>query len=204
MEEKRGENPFDDPARKLRSSDPETVARKAGAAWEASGEGGLFHLPVLGRAFFISWPEVSVEAPGALDSFSLKLLSLLYLVQTDGTPPTGTWVAYRELPGGRFYEPVVKRSVEDPLARAYGSEIAGFAPACEALFGEPLSMGDSAYSFALFPNVLLAFILWRADEEFGARCQVLFDAGGSRHLSAFDLRMGAQDISTRLIRAGGG
>ncbi len=204
MEEKRGENPFDKPTRQLRSSDPAAVARKAGADWEASGESGLFHLPVLGGDFSISWPEVSVEAPGGLDSYPLKLLSLLYLAQTDGTPPTGTWVAYRELPGGRFYEPVVKRSVEGPLALACGSGAKWFAPACEALFGKPLPMGDSAYSFALFPNVLLAFVLWRADEEFDARCQVLFDSGDCRHLNAFDLRMGAQDISTRLIRAGGG
>jgi hypothetical protein len=30
---------------------------------------------------------------------------------------------------------------------------------------------------------------------------VLFDSNSTRHLSAFDLRMGAQEISSRLIKA---
>ncbi len=204
MEEKKGENPFDEPTRKLKTADPASVAAKAGARWEPSGDGGRLLLPVLGGIASVAWPQADVDAPEGLDSFSLKLLSLIYLVSSDGTPPSGKWVAYRELSGGRFYEPVVKRSVEDPLALAFGSDPGGFAAACASLGGAVLSLGDASCSFTLFPNVLLAFILWRADEEFDARAQVLFDSNDTRHLNAFDLRMGAQEISSRLIKAGGG
>jgi Domain of unknown function (DUF3786) len=204
MEEQRGENPFDEPTRRLKAADPASVAEKAGGTWEPAGEGGRLLLPALNGTVSVSWPDVRVEAPGGLDSFSLKLLALIYLANADGTAPSGTWVAYRELPGGRFYEPVVKRSVEDPLALAYGSDPEGFTSACAALGGTGLSLGDASCAFALFPNVLLAFILWHADEEFDARAQVLFDSNDTRHLNAFDLRMGAQEISSRLIKAGGG
>jgi len=203
MEQQRGENPFDEPVRILRSSDPAAIASKAGGRWELSGKNeGRLLLPVLGKTFTVVWPEVAVEAPPGLDSFTLKLLALIYLTASDGTPSSGNWVAYRELPGGRFYEPVVKRSVEDPLAEAYAGVLTGFGPACETLSGKRLSLGDVSCSFALFPNVLLAFIIWKADEEFSARAQVLFDSTCNRHLNAFDLRMGAQEISSRLIRAG--
>lgn len=204
MEDTRGENPFEEPARKLREADPKGVAERSGAAWEPSGDGGKLLLPVLDGSISVAWPEVSIEAQPGLDSFSLKLLSVLYLANSDGTAPAGEWVAYRELPGGRFYEPVVKRSVEDPLASAFGSYPAGFTSACETLHGEGLSLGDAACSFTLFPNVLLAFILWRSDEEFDARAQVLFDRNDTRHMDAFELRMGAQEISSRIIKASGG
>jgi hypothetical protein len=177
----KGENPFDEPASKLRASDPEEVARKAGAQWRGSGHGaGELVLPVLGGEVSVRFPEVAVEAPG---------------------PPSGEWVAYRDLPGGRFYEPVVRRSVDEPLLEAYGSDPEGFLKACALWGGEPAPFGDAACSFALFPKVLVTFIVWRGDEEFGARAAVLFDSNSTRHLSAFDLRMGAQEISSRLIKA---
>ncbi len=202
-EQQRGEDPFDEPTGRLRSCDPEKLALKAGVRWEPAGAGeGRLLLPVLGETFEVAWPDISVEAPPELASFTLKLLSLLYLAGTDGAPPTGAWIAYRELPGGRFYEPVVKRYVEDPLARVYADDISALEPASAAYAGKPLDFGDAAFSFALFPGVLVAFIVWKADDEFPARARVLFDSGCAHHLSAFDLRMGAQEISSRLIRAG--
>jgi Domain of unknown function (DUF3786) len=205
MEKQRGENPFDEPVRILKSADPRKLAVDAEARWEAAdGDSGKLLLPVLNDTVTVLWPEVKIEAPPGLDSFSLKLLSLLYLANTDGTPPSGQWIAYRELPGGRFYEPVVKRSVEDPLAQVFSDDLESFTKACRKLSDRPLSMGDTAFSFALFPHVLLAFIMWGADEEFPARAQVLFDSASVKHLNAFDLRMGAQEISLRIIRAGGG
>jgi hypothetical protein len=205
MEKQRGQNPFEEPVRILRSSNPQKLAENAQARWEAAdGGAGRLILPVLGSTITITWPDVEIEAPRELDSFSLKLLALLYLTGTDGTPAQGTWVAYRELPGGRFYEPVVKRSVEEPLERAFSDDLERFAAGCETLSGHPLTLGDASYSFALFPHVLMAFIMWGADEEFEARAQALFDPSGIKHLNAFDLRMGAQEISSRVIRAGGG
>ncbi len=203
MEMQRGENPFEEPTRTLRQKDPALVAATTGGQWEPGGDGGRLLLPVLGRTFEVRWPEVSVQAPPGLDSFTLKLLCVLYLSGSDGTDPSGSWLAWRGLPGARFYEPVVRRSVEEPIAEAFGEDVAGFRHACSSLSGEALDMGDAASSFRLFPKVLLAFILWRADEEFDARSQVLFDSNDARHLTPFDLRMGAQEIASRLIKARG-
>lgn len=197
----RGENPFDEPTRKLRDSDPSEVARRAHALWEPDREGGgKIVLPVLSSRMSISFPDVSVEAQPEVNSFSLKLLALLYLAGSDGSAPSGKWVAYRELAGGRFYEPVVKRSVEDPLAARFGEDLGGFMDACAAAGGQAESLGDAACSFNLYPNVRLAFLLWRGDEEFDARVQVLFDSNSTHHLNAFDLRMGSAEVASKLIK----
>lgn len=204
MEMQRGENPFSEPVSRLKTLDAGEIARLAGGEWLATGQGvGKLTLPVLGELFTVAWPEIAIEAPPALDSFSLKLLCLLYLTGTDGTVPSGEWTAYRELPNGRFYEPVVRRSVEEPLAACFGDSAEEFRAAASSLSGERIQMGDASFAFTLFPNVRLAFVLWCGDEEFPARAQALFDSCASRHLNAFDLRMGAQEISTRLIRGGG-
>jgi len=200
----KGENPFDEPRRKLRGADPANVAKRAGARWEPTGSGaGRIVLPVLSGVASIDFPDVDVEAPRPIGTFTLKLLSLLYLANSDGKPPSGEWLAYRELPGGRFYEPVVRRSVEEPLATRFGRDRAGFLKACQSLGGKEADFGDVACSFALFPHVMVAVILWLGDEEFPPRAQLLFDSNSTHHLNAFDLRMGAQDISSLMMKAAG-
>ena len=197
----KGASPFDEPLDKLRDSDPEEIADRTGVTWVPVGEGpgvGALLVPVLGEGISVTFPEVSVEAAPELDSFTLKLLTLLYLCNSDGTPPSGSWVAYRDLPGGRFYEPVVARTVEAPLARAFGSVPGNLITAAKTIGGTVESYGNAACSFALFPLVPVCFIVWGSDDEFEARAQVLFDSNCEHHLDAFNLRMGAQEI-VRLI-----
>lgn len=198
---RKGENPFDEPVRILRDSEPEEVASRAGARWLGSGPGaGEMSLPVLCGEVTVRFPDVEVDASPPVSSFSLKLLSVIYLSTTDGTAPSGDWLAYRDLPGGRFYEPVVRRSVEEPLAHAFGEDPGRFREACAAWGGAEEHFGDASCSFSLFPNVRLIIILWRRDDEFPARVQALFDSNSTHHLNAFDLRMGAQEVSSRLIK----
>jgi hypothetical protein len=201
--EKRGGDPFAEPVAILRNSDPVAVARKAVAGYRAGeGDAEFVDLPTLNGKFIVAWPGIEVMAePEKLSSFSLKLLALLYLANTNGAAPTGEMVAYRQLPDGLFYEPVVQRSVEAPLAEVFGTDVKGFSAACESLGGRASGHGDVSYVFDLFPGVVIEFLLWRADEEFPARVQALFDSGDTNHVGAFDLRMAAQEISSRLLKA---
>ena len=201
---RKGENPFDEPTRKLGQADPEKLALLARARWEPEGQGaGCIFLPVLSGEARVRFPQVEIEAPRPIGTFSLKLLSLLYLANTDGEPPSGRWLAYRELPGARFYEPVVRRSVEEPLAARFGSDAESFREACSSLAGKAEDFGDAACAFDLFPLVRVAVVLWLCDEEFPARAQLLFDSNSTCHLNAFDLRMGAQEIASLLMKAAG-
>jgi hypothetical protein len=197
----RGGSPFDKPASILKSSSPIAVAERAGVGWKSGvANEGFFIVPVLHENVLVDFPEIVVRAPDDLDTFTLKLLTLIYLSNSDGTPPSGTWASYREFPGGRFYEPVVKRSVEYPLASAFGENLDEFEKVAESLEGKTEDFGDAAYSFSLFPHVPICFVIWRSDAEFPSRAVVLFDSNCHHNLSTFDLRIGAQEISSRLIR----
>jgi hypothetical protein len=204
IRKQKGENPFAEPVEMLSEADPHEVADRAGAEWEDGGAGsGRIRLPVLHGEVRVLFPGIDVEATPGLSTFTIKLLSLLYLANGDGTRPAGEWVAYRDLAGGRFYEPVLKRSVEDPLAGRFGGDVEGFLNACGRAGGERLDLADAACSFPLFPLVPVALLLWRGDDEFPARVQALFDRNSTHHLNAFDLRMGAQEIASMLIKGPG-
>ncbi len=200
-EEKKGESPFLKPASILRGSDPVRVSRIAGCSSTTEPDGHIsITVPVLHGTIKVYHPSMEIQASDEVNTFVLKLLTLLYLAGTNGADPSGKWVPYRELPGARFYEPVFKRSVEVPLALEFGSDPQGFSRACKAIGGSLEDLGDASYAFNLFPKVLLCFVLWAADDEFSAEAQVLFDSAACNHLNAFDLRMGAEEISKRLIR----
>ncbi|MDD5448353.1 MAG: DUF3786 domain-containing protein [Actinomycetota bacterium] len=193
-------SPFDEPMRIIASRNPKEVARLAGATWDEEGEGrGKILLPVLNDIFRITYPDIAISAPKELDTFTLKLLAAIYLSKTDGTSPSGIWKSFRELPGGRSYEVVLKRCVEDPLQKKFGSDLTTFEKRAKKLGGKREELGDSSFSFALFPKVKIAFVLWRGDEEFPSRFMLLFDESANRHLGTFDLRMGAEEIGKKLM-----
>lgn len=200
MNKKSNPSPFDEPIRIIASRNPREVARLAGATWNEEGEGrGEILLPVLNGVFRVTYPDILISAPPELDTFTLKLLAAIYLSKTDGTPPSGTWKSFRELPGGRSYEVVLKRCVENPLQKRFGSDLDTFDERARKLGGEKEEFGDSSFSFALFPRVKIAFVLWGEDEEFPSRFTLLFDENANKHLGTFDLRMGAEEIGKKLL-----
>lgn len=206
MSEDQKSSPFSEPISKLRSTDPSAVADRCGGIWIPSGPGageGQVLIKVLDHQATVEFPEMRILIGEELSSFTLRLLLLLYLCNSDGTDPSHEWSAYRELPDGRFYQAVLTTSVEEPMASRFGNDLDGFRTAAGSLGGRPTESGDASFELALFPKVLLSFIMWEADDEFPARAQVLFDSNCAHHLNAFELRMGAQEVSKRLMARSG-
>ncbi|MBN2167774.1 MAG: DUF3786 domain-containing protein [Actinobacteria bacterium] len=191
-----GLSPFNKPVEELESKDPAQVSLDAGVEWIDSGDGtGVLLVPVLNDEIRIGHPDISIEAPEMLHRFTIKLLTIMYLAGADGNyAPSNEWVAYRDVPEGRFYEPVVMRSAEDPLARLFGADLDAFEESALKLGGAKQEFGDRSYSFALFPKVLYCIIIWKGDDEFPARARILLDSSSHHHLGAFELRMGAEEL----------
>jgi len=196
---KDGQSPFDQRVKILKSLSPEEIARNAKVLWEKEDlEKGIFRVPVLSSEIIVSYPQIEISAPQWLSGFSISLLALIYLSRANGTPPSGKWVAFRELPGGRFYEPVVSRSAEEPLANTFGANPKDILKTATLYGGTEESFGDVSVSFNLFPLVRICFVLWQKTEEFSSKCTVLFDSSAHHHLGTFDLRIGAEFISSLL------
>ena len=145
--------------------------------------------------------RVTMEGPDL--NMMETVLILRYLVLCDGTEPSGSWITFRELPGGRNYlGPFLGRTAR-PLAERFGRDQQAFETAARALGGDRLSFGDSSFLFRLLPGFWLAIVLNLADDEFPAEVTILFDSAMAARFTTEDFAAAGQVLSRRLLREAG-
>lgn len=124
--------------------------------------------------------ESTSDGEEFLDTYSSSLV-LHYLLNADGTPLTGNWTSYRELPGGLFYWQTIPKVLE-PLIKKYENNGDGFLKKTFEIGGEKYGQFKFAaiiYPFRMFPVLI---ILDEKDEEFDANIRVLFDSSAHHYL----------------------
>ncbi len=183
-----------------RAADPAGQAVRAGC--ETTPEGLL--VPFFGRPHLVTHPEGDVTAGGKPAHAAVAILLLHYLERADGTPVSGEWLAFRELPDGLFYWPSFTSRAEGPIAAAFGDPADADAPvrfraAAAAMGGEELGLADESFAFAALPRLRLGVLVWRGDEDFAAEARIVFDASAGHYLPAEDLTGLAEVLSRRLI-----
>jgi len=196
----RPQDPLGEPSRAIRARDPEELAERAGVLY---GE-GEFQLQVMRWNIRVSYPELEFKAPKFLDTYVIKVLTLIYIANAVAQPLANQWVPYRELKDGLFYTKTFSETVEDRLCRRFCTDIEGLRSACEALGGREVDQGDLGMVLKTFPRLPLLIIIWQGDEEFESNARVLFDASATAYFNAFELRMLCGEIASRLIRIADG
>jgi hypothetical protein len=193
--------------RNLQSLDPWLVALRSDTKYTRLTEtSGQIEVRFWGKDYIVRYPEISVEEveTGQEPPIAIRILILHYLINADGTRLADAWLSFRELPDGRIYDAAFRRRANLPLAQAFGNDLDGFVAAAKALGGERLTYGDASFLFAMLPRIRLAVVLYRADEEFSAAANVLFDAAAGHYLPTEDLAVLGGMLAGRLIKAGGG
>ncbi len=194
---------WDKAVREAASVDPESAASLSGFDLERR-EGGIVLLSeCFGYPLRVEFPGPRIILPPPVDLFSLRMLALRYLKKADGSPITGEWVAYRDLPGGLFYAATIPPTVERPLAEAFGWAPGSLASVAPMLGGQLEDFGDESFSFKAFPRVPLLMVLHGGDEEFPPEAKVLFDRCCSHYLNTDDLKVLAVQLSVLLLRLSG-
>lgn len=179
---------FDELRGTLQGIDPGRLADDTGALFEPKGgDQGIFTLNLWGRPVSVSYPGFQI-APGnepgnagPASPFETALI-LYYFATADGAAIEGRWIAFSELPDGRFYDPAFQGYTGKELARSFGDDQAAFERAAGALGGRRLALGDAAFAFQALPRLPVAAVYWRGDEDFPSACQMLFDASASHYL----------------------
>ncbi len=188
----------------VRDLDLEEQAERGGFAIRpAPGGGRALSIPSFGGEIKISMPGGGMSLPELTDSLTMQVLALRYVKLASGIPVSGEWIAYRDLPGGRFYAATIPPTVERPLAGLFGIRRGLLGEVAAGLGGERAAYGDEAYAFHAFPRVpLLAVIHW-GDEEFPPDCRVLFDRCCSGYLNTDDLKILATQLAACLLKLAG-
>lgn len=186
----------------LKRREPGELAALSGAEYR----GGELLLRLLERDYRITHPELVIyelesgkECPEELQALLLDYLRRAEWRAT-GAPPSGEWLAFRELPEGQFYYRAFQGYAGDSLVRAFGNDLEGFKKAALALGGEPLDLGDAALAFRVLPHIQMAVVYWQGDEEFSPRATVLFDAAASHYLPTDGLAILGRWLCAKLIK----
>lgn len=105
----------------LLGKEPRDLASYTATLFDDAGEGsGEFRFPLWGREVILTYPALQV-----MDAHSKKDLSvfdqtmvLYYFSTCDGTPMAASWIAFSELPDGRFYNQAFQGYTGREVAKA--------------------------------------------------------------------------------------
>jgi hypothetical protein len=191
----------------LRLANPKKLATNTGVTYlPADPQRGTFYLPLWGQAISLTYPEFTgrdARTGELLSTFSQALLAYYFTI-SDGTPPTGKWISFSELPEGRFYSQAFQGYTGGELAKIFGDDEEGFARASARAGGQPPHLekvlGDQAFSFRVLPRVSLLAVCWLGDEDFPSSFNILFDAAVSHHLSTDACAIVGGTLTRRLIK----
>jgi len=175
-------------------------AKKAGAPYQKGEDGEKIIIDFFSEPYHIHFPQIEFCSPSKKTvSLVTRILILHYLVRADGSPLTGKWVGYKDIPGGLLYAGVFARRVTEPLVRKFGKSAKLFEQIGIKLGGESAGVGDASATIRALPSIPLQYVLWEGDEEFPPAVQLLFDASVDHYLSLEDIVVLGQVATGRLI-----
>jgi len=103
---------FDLASASLKEADLRLRAEKAGADYSKGRDGEKITIVFFSDPYEISFPQTEFYSPSKKAVILVtRVLLLHYLLRADGTPLTGKWISYKDIPGGLLYSPVFARRV---------------------------------------------------------------------------------------------
>jgi hypothetical protein len=162
---------------KLTLMSAELLASKTGCFYNSLGTGsGEFHFQLFGDAVTGAYPDLKFYSAlgDELPDFQ-QLLLLYYFATADGTAPTGKFVSFADLSGGRIYAQAFQGYSGDEIVKIFGQDIASFKNACERASGQFINLADAAYNYQVLPRISTQIIYWLGDDDFPSSCKILFD-----------------------------
>jgi len=176
------------------------IAGRLGA--ELAGEELI--IPIFGNPHWISAEGIRDPA-GKRPDFSVCVVLFKYLLLCpDHDSPEDDWVTFKDFKDAAPFAGAFVNYTEAPLANHFTGEIARLEAAARAINGHPPDTDfpyDLSLQFAALPKVPVLLLFNDADEEFAARCAVLFERRAEKYLDMECLAMVGMLLSERLKRA---
>lgn len=184
---------------RFRACSLEDMARCSGYSIEENA----LCIDFLGQHFKVDYPSGNfgtVQASELELPIATQILILHYVANLAEPLEVGTLISYKELPGGAIYiKPFTGRAI-DPLVRIFGSNPDRLLEIATSLGGQSNGLGDVGVTLRAFPRIPVTLVLWRADEEFPASGNILFDASAPAILPTEDYAVLASAVVFGLKR----
>jgi len=178
--------------------DPQDAVERTGVKWD----GKEFYVNLLGRDYAIAHPAYSLRAidGGALPPLPTQTFLLRYLLEGKAVQDQGRWLTFREMPWGELYIKPYTGRVLTRAAFTFGTRLAAFKKAAEAMGGVAVQHGDAGYEFNLIGDYRMRILVWEGDEEFPPNAQVLYTDNFTDGFAAED-RVVAGDILISAVKS---
>ena len=182
--------------------DVEKQCLRSGARYQVINSQKLIVIEYLNQSYQVTFPDIEISLVGSDAEIPIKdkILILHYLTLAKGVPIANRLIAFKELPEGANYFPTFsKRSIE-PLIAHFGRQPYLLIDAAGKLGGRKVDYGDAAVTISAFSRVPITLVLWRGDEEFPPRGNILFDATICDYLSTYDITVLCETITWKLVK----
>jgi len=165
--------------RKIAAMDLAEAAKRLGARYD----GEKLTVKVLGKDF-------SVDSQGNLSS-AIHVNSWVagpvfnYVLSGAGKPPTGEWVAFRELKNGKSWERFFTHQCEAPLKRVADSYTDLFEDMIKIFNGKQVEnhyVADISLVLRPLPKVPLLICYWRPEDGLDSNLNLFFDTTAGENL----------------------
>ena len=177
--------------KELKDKDPKQIAGLSGADIREGATGHIdLNLKYLNKNVNISWPELVFSFEESAEELPIQqqIILLHYLNGSKGLKAAGNWIAYQEIPDGRFYLDAFLRRAKNPMVKAFGDQPDLMVKLAMSVYGaRPFDQGDVSAVIQALPMVPVALIIWKGDEEFSPEGNILFDRTISDIFSAEDV-----------------
>ena len=199
IENHKEEVPFAHYQARFSALDPREAGERTGVRWD----GKEFYVNLLGTEYAISHPEyaIRVVGEGKLPPLPTQTFLLRYLLEGRTVAWGGGWKTFREMPWGEMYVRPYTGRVLTRAAFTFGTRVAAFRKAAEAMGALPLPNGDAGYQFDLIGGYRMRILVWEGDDEFPPNAQVLYSDNFADGFAAED-RVVAGDILISTIKSG--
>lgn len=195
---------IDELKEKLHSADPQKIAVYTQAHIKTTGSGEIqLILPYWDQEIRIYFPslEISTGPDKNPPRSDIQALVLYHLLTSDGTPETGHWISFSELPGGKFYAGAYQGYTGNEIYRHFKEDFHAVTQAASKIDGMLVSSPmDGAVKFKPLPRVPLLLAYWRGDEDIPGNYRILFDASASHHLPTDVCAILGSMLTKRLIK----
>jgi hypothetical protein len=176
------------------------IAGRLGA--EFSGEELI--IPFFGNFYRVTKEGLSDDS-GKRPDFSVCVVLFKYLLLCpDHDPLEDDWVTFKDFKDAAPFAGAFVNYTEAPLADHFTGNLARLEAAARAINGQRPDTDfpyDLSLQFPVLPRVPVLLLFNDADEEFSARCAVLFQRRAEKYLDMECLAMVGMLLSERLKRA---
>ena len=187
--------------------DRQKTAKRAKCQYRSSPERYVIALLNTEYAVNLSDKEIFSEQAGSPPEpaeFLEQLCVLSYLINAQDLPLANKLARPETLPGGQFFFRGLHKLPTEKLESTFGECPERLYQIAERFDAKRCEFGDASIELYVLPRVPLTIVIWRSDEEFGARASILFDQTAGTHLPLDALGAAVNLTVEALVKAAAG